>query len=181
MPTLKDLKRTDGAKNMGGIRNVGAIALIADTLLFPTVPAEITDFDTAAVISGNITFKAGKSFKEIYCTTGKGSVSSEQVGESDCRSWKNKCKIFFPGSQADALGAAAAYANSHIVVVVTENSAPGRKRIVGSKENPAEIVMSSITSAETSDGVKGWTFEVEAAAETPAPIYSGVITFTEAE
>lgn len=180
MITTKDLKRTDGAKNMGSIQNNGGYALIEDIATFPTVPAEITDFDTACLIDDDIVFKTGKCFKNIYCTTGKGSVTSDQVGESDGRSWQNKCKIFFPGSKADALGAAAALSNSHLVFAINENGVAGKTRLIGSKENPAEIVTSSITTAETADGLKGWSFEVQASAETPAPVYTGVVSYTPA-
>ncbi len=178
--TPKSLNHTDGAKNMGGIKNKGQFCLHSDILEFPDVPAEITDPDLAAVIDEDITFKATKCFKDIYCTTGKGSVIDEQVGERDCASWKSKGKIFFPGTKAQALGAAAAYQNADLVFLIHESSAAGGKRLIGTKDHPARIVMSSITSGETGDGVKGWTFEVEAEGETPAPIYTGVVTTTPA-
>lgn len=178
--TTKSLNHTDGMKNMGGIKNKGYFCLMADIDDLPDVPAEITDPDIAAVITTDITFIATKCWKEIYCTTGKGSVTDEQVGERDCTSWKSKGKIFFPGTKAQALGAAAAYQNADMCFLLPESSAAGGNRLIGTKDHPARIVMQSITTGETSDGVKGWTFEVEVEGETPAPIYSGVITLVPA-
>lgn len=178
--TQKDLTRTDGAKNMGGILNKAYYCLAADIATFPDVAAAITTLETAAVIATNITCKVGKKFNEIYCTTGKGAVNDEMVGEKDGHSFMNKFKAFFPGTKAEALGAAAAFANSHLVFIVPQAGVAGEKRVVGSPKHPAEIIMSSITSAETSDGLKGWSFEFEAPSETPAPIYSGEIPLTEA-
>ncbi len=165
---------------MGGILKKAWYALAADILTLPKVPADVTTLGTAAVIATDIVCKSTKQFHEIYCTTGKGSVTSEMVGEKDGHSFMNKFKAFFPDSEEDALGAATAFANSELIFIVPEAGVDGKKRVIGSLEHPAEIVISSFTSGETSDGLKGWTVEFEAPAETPAPIYTGVVPVTPA-
>lgn len=164
----------DGQENMGSIRTVVFWALHGDIANFPSIPSlsGLSNLEDAAKLTGDFTFSdVSKKFGKLYCTEDTGMVESEGVGEKDGRSFKNRLKIFHPGSEAQALGFLRLINNSG-GVFIAEN-AEGVKYVVGSEHFPAKVIEGSFTTTETSDGRKGFTMTVECASRMPAPIFEG--------
>lgn len=173
-----DLLHTDGSLNMGSIQVEAYYAPVGDFLVMPEVPNAPATLAEAAVIASNFTFKTGKCFKKMYITQDKGSVNDEIVGERDGKSFMNKLQAFHPGTKAEMLGFAALAANTGFIFIVVE--ADGQMRVIGSKAFPGKIDTGTITTSQTTAGLKGFTFEIGCASKTPAPIYTGTVALTPA-
>ena len=169
----------DGIDNPGGTQTIAFYAPLSAFAAggIPKVPANPTDFATSITIPTEFVFNSQEGFRKIYLTEDTGMVEDEGVGEKDGKSWRNKFKLFHPGSKAAALGFARWINNTGCIFLVKE--ADGQVRIVGSEQFPAKVDANTITTTETTDGRKGMTMEVSAASITPAPIYTGNIVESE--
>ena len=159
----------EGQDNMGSIQTTVFYAALSDFESLKPINPNPTNFSEAVQISAKHVFKAGKGFKRLYSTEEKGMLEDESVGETDSKSFRNKLKIFHPGTKIQALGFARWANNTGLILLAKE--ADGQIRQIGSEGFPARIETNNITTGETAEGPKGMTMEASCPSPTPAPIY----------
>lgn len=162
--------------NMGGTKQKIYYAPVRDFLAIQKpIAVPVTLEDTVKIVTAH-TFKTGFCFKEVYCTLDKGSVDLEPQGERDGKSFKQKAKIFYPGSKVEAIAFASNIKNDNLIVIIP--LADGTMIQVGSEDFPAQM-SPKFTSATNSGGIKGWEFEIEAM-ESVNFVYTSTITLVPA-
>ncbi len=164
------------ADNMGGTKQFIYIAPIDDFLTIETFDPAGTTLASAAEIPGDHIFKTGKCFKKIYCTLDKGSLKSDKQGERDGRSFKDMCKIFYPGSDLDVTGFANIVKNDRMMALIPMPD--GKVRQIGSEDFYAEI-SAAFDTGTNSGGIRGTEFEISSM-DSRMKIYTGVISLTPA-
>lgn len=125
--------------------------------------------------TGNFVTENGKYWQKIYSTQGKGSITSEVTGDTDCKMFINHGNFSFPDLPADALGFAKASVNDDFVYVV---KAAGRYHVIGSPDYRSNTSVAS-TSGDAAGSAKGLTITVDCPDVTPLPVYSGTLELTE--
>jgi hypothetical protein len=176
MPTLSDLLRADGAKATPGIKTIGYYALVADILTWPAFAGTATAAETVT-IEDDIVFNTGKKFFKIYSTKGLGKFTSKKEGVRDSKGNQNQVMFSHPGSTPALVGSMEIMTNSSIIVIVPDQN--GNFRILGSPDDPAQLVSAEEDSGDEYNTFNGMkiTFESTGA---PAPFYTGVISTTPA-
>ena len=161
-----------GADNMGGLSTVAYFAPASAIMQMP-------EFDPKDGITRKGEFKMaqGTCFVSIYVTYGTASLSSEPVGEADCRCSKLTGEFFHPGSTPEAATFARAVQNTQGVFAFKDTS--GRIRLVGDVVNPATVKAKHETGKKP-DERKGWTIAFEAYSERPITFFEGEIPTTPA-
>lgn len=169
---LPSLLWGDGDDNMGGLRTVAYYALHSDFTASghpePAARDAATALNDLVQIDSAPTFNSGKGWKQFYVTEDTSMVESELQGEKDGRSWINKFSGFTPGNKAQLLGFFRYITNAGVYFI--GDSAEGTKQLVGSRYWPAKLESAVPTTANTTAGRKGITFEFRHAAPYPAPI-----------
>ncbi len=165
--------------NMGGLTQLAYFAPITTFLSVkkptasPTTPADLVTIATAH------TFNSTYCFNKAYCTMNKGDFNAEPQGETDGKSFKQKFKIFLPGSLPAAHGFAAMAKNDNFLFLLEmPDSSTGGYLQVGTEMFPCKI-SPKFTSATNEGGVRGYEFE----GETVSPrnyIYTSTISLTPA-
>lgn len=170
-----DMEWADGAKNMGGIQTIGYYAPVSEIDNFPALPANPVTAAQEVTLeaSPGFTFLNSKFFRKLYSTMETAEVKDEVQGERDGKSFKHSAEFFFPGTSEEALAFAANANNTRMVFIFIEASG-GNRRVIGSREFPAEVSCSFTTGKATADR-KGMTVTVTSYGYTPAPLYDGVI------
>lgn len=165
--------------NMGGTTQLAYYAPIEDFLSIKTVTASPTTPADLVTIATAHTFKTGKCFKKLYCTMNRGTMDSESVGDIDGKSFKQKGKLFLPGSKAAAHGFAAMVKNDNFIILLeTADSAVTGYPQIGTEKFPAKI-SPKFTLATNEGGVRGYEFEFEAVTDRNY-IYTASVSLTPA-
>ena len=128
-----------------------------------------------ASYDGNFTTAAGKYWQKMYSTQGKGSITSETTGETDCKMFINHGNFSFPDLSPAALGFSKASVNDDFVYIV---KAAGRYHVIGSPDYRSNTSVAP-TSGDSAGSAKGVTFTVDCPDVTPLPIYAGTIALEE--
>jgi len=172
--TFADLTFEDGQDNMGGTQLIAYYAPEADILSMPgyaAVPATLADYGT---LSGNITCKPGKYFKQLYATPDTGKIDDNKIEGNDSNGFESIYEFFFPKQSAESIGFQRIAGTTKFVVVVLEND--GNKRVLGSKpKQPAVLASVAGTTDVASGGGKGATFQFRSRQNGPAPVLDGTI------
>lgn len=128
-----------------------------------------------ATLSGNFATQSGKYWQKMYSTQGKGNITSETTGETDCKMFINHGSFSFPDLSAEALGFTKASVNDDFVYIA---KAAGRYHVIGSPD-----YRSTTSGAPASGGAagsaKGIVFTVDCPDVTPLPIYAGTLELEE--
>lgn len=170
-----------GSVNPSGIGTT--IYRIAKRLIaaWPTIvddPDSAQSSDGPSVLSsysGSFTLVEGAVWDKIYSTQGKGSMSFEPVGETDCKMFNNKLQASFPDLTPAALGWSKTAANDDYVYI---GKSAGRYHIIGSPDYRC-VTSPQGTSGDAAGSAKGVTIDVECPDVTPLPLYVGNIVTAE--
>lgn len=126
---------------------------------------------TLSCYDGDFVLAAEAVWDKLYSTQGKGKITFEVTGETDCKMYTNKASLSFPDLTAEALAFSKAAANGDFVFIV---KAAGRYHVIGSPDYRA-VLSPSGDSGDAAGSAKGISFEVECPDVTPLPIYEGVL------
>ncbi len=176
MPDFGDLLWPNGSDNIGGTQVTHYYAPLSQIISLPVPPIPAASLDEMVTIDDNIVFFTGYKFHQMYSTLDTGRVQDKLVGETDGKSFESSFEWFFPGTLARALALITKFANSNMIFIAVE--ANGQNRIIGSRKFPAKLTLADVdTGGKTSDR-KGVKLKVESRGNTPAPIYTGIISLT---
>ena len=140
----------------------------------PSVEGTVKSLST---YDGDFVLAAGAVWDKLYSTQGKGKITFEVTGETDCKMYTNKASMSYPDLTAEALAFSKAAANGDFVFIV---KAAGRYHVIGSEDYRA-VLNPSGDSGDAAGSAKGIAFEVECPDVTPLPIYEGVIVLSDGE
>lgn len=134
----------------------------------PATPAaEVT-------LAGNFALEALAKWKRVNCIDLESEPTSEQQGETRCKTYSNKLKVQVSLTNEEATSMAKLAANTDLVWIFQERDS-GKFRVAGSEKFMTITKVSlAIGSAPTSK--KGTTLEIEAVDVCPFPFYDGLIT-----
>jgi hypothetical protein len=142
---FSDLDFKLGQINPSGISDIGFFIPKSDIASWPAIEDDLDDeAATAATIAGytgDFVLEATKTWKRIYSTQGKGKVTSEVTGETDCKMFVNKAELHYPKSTAEVRAFAKAACNGDFVFVIKHD---GKWYVVGHKDYRTVVTRISI-------------------------------------
>lgn len=144
-------------------------------------PTIVDDPDTAEAVddlckyAGDFILADGKVWDQIYSTQGKGKLTSEPTGETDCKMFLNKATFAFPDLTPAALGFSKTAANDDYVYIA---KSAGRYHVIGSPDYRS-VTSPNGDTGDAAGSAKGITFGVECPDVTPLPIYEGKLTLAD--
>lgn len=139
------------------------------------------DFETAediaeyANLDGDFTLESGKTWNRLYSTQGKGSISWEYQGETDCKVVVNKATLSYPKLNDQGRALAKYASNGDFVFIVKHD---GQFFLIGSQDYRATVTPNG-TSGDAPGSAKGITLEIECPGTTPLPVYTGTLTLSD--
>lgn len=173
----KDIDFAVGSVNPSGIADEVYFLPKPDISAWPEIanPEDAdASVDTVACYTGDFTLVEGKSFKKLYNTQGKGKVTAESTGETDCKMYLNKATLSYPKINKESIALAKASLNGDFVFVVKHD---GQFFIIGHPDY-RNSVASSFDSGDAAGSAKGVTITLECPDTTPLPIYTGILPIT---
>ena len=173
-----DIRFKLGSVNPSGISD--EVYYIAKQFIsaFPTIKDdfdEATDADEYAQYDGNFGLKDGKTWNRLYSTQGKGKISWEYQGETDCKVVVNKATLYYPKITNEARAFAKFASNGDFVFCVKHD---GKFYIIGNKDYRATLTPNG-DSGDAAGSAKGITIEIECPDTTPLPTYVGTIALSD--
>lgn len=120
---------------------------------------------------GDFILQEGKKFIRIYSTQGKGKLTFEPIGETDCKMFTNKASYSFPDLTPEAVGFSKMSVNDDFVYI---SKSAGRWHVIGSPDYRTVTAISGDT-GDAAGSAKGLSISVECPDATPLPIYLGKI------
>ncbi len=176
--TLADINFKIGSVNPSGISDEIFYIPKQDIVGWPSIA---NDFDTAednneyACYSGNFTLAASKAWHRLYNTQGKGKISWEYQGETDCKVVINKASLSYP-KLTDEIRAFAKFAsNGDFVFMVKHDS---KYYVIGNDDYRATVTPNG-DSGDAPGSAKGVTIDIECPDVTPLPTYSGTLPLSD--
>lgn len=142
----------------------------------PDESDEISEPDLST-LKGDFVLVDKQVWQKMYSTQGKGSATSETIGETDCKMFQNSATLSFPDLTAEALGFSKASVNDDFVYIV---KSAGRYHVIGSPDYRSETTIAP-TTGDSAGSAKGITFTVQCPDITPLPIYTGKIVTSDGE
>ena len=136
---------------------------------------EAADSDEYAQYDGSFTLKTGKTWNRLYSTQGKGKISWEYQGETDCKVVVNKATLSYPKITNEARAFAKFASNGDFVFCVKHD---GKFYIIGNKDYRATLTPNG-DSGDAAGSAKGITVEIECPDTTPLPTYVGNIVLSD--
>lgn len=121
----------------------------------------VSDFDLAG----------GRRWSHLYNTQGKGKISWEYQGETDCKVVVNKASLSYPKITGEIRAFAKSAANGDFVFVIRHD---GRFFVIGSRDYRATVTPNG-DSGDSAGSSKGVTIEIECPDTTPTPTYRGLL------
>lgn len=144
-------------------------------------PTINNDFDTAATVvayanlEGSFKLKTDKVWMRLYTTQGKGKISWEYIGETDCKMVSNKATFSYP-KITDEIRAFAKYASNGDFVFVVKHD--GKFFVIGSPDYRATLTPNG-DSGDAPGSAKGVTVDIECPDVTPLPVYEGALVLSD--
>lgn len=178
--TLANLEWPDGQTNPSGIKPIAYAILKRDIATFPKIKTDGATSSELVTYTEDFTLKEGVKWITVYSTQGKGKLTSEPTGETDCRGFTNKGTFSFPDLSVNAKALALKSANSNLVWVVPHYIAGGgvAYATLGGEHFNAKTDMKFDT-GDSFGSAKGMTTEVEAPDFYPLPNYEGLLETSE--
>lgn len=176
--THTDLTFVIGSVNPSGISDVVYFIPKSDISAWPTITDDFASANTEAAyatLTGDFTLKTGKKWARMYNTQGKGKVTFEYNGETDCKTVVNKLSIVYPKINQGGRALSKAMANGDYVFVAKHD---GKYYLIGSKDYRAVCSISG-DSGDAAGSAKGITVNIECPDTTPLPEYAGDIVLTD--
>lgn len=114
-------KNLPSGENMGGLTQKVFYGFHEDVEVWPAKPVNPLTLEESAVLTGNLTMKAGKRMFELYITDDTGEFNIEPVGEVDGKSFVEHLTFFHPGLQSKILGFLNAAKGRNMIFVVQDS------------------------------------------------------------
>ena len=175
---LSDINFEIGSVNPSGISDEVYFIPKNDISAWPTISDDFTtaqDADAYVQYDGNFTLKTGKKWIRLYNTQGKGKISHEYQGETDCKMVTNKASMSYPRITNEARAFAKYAANGDFVFVVKHD---GKFYLIGSPDYRATLTPNG-DSGDAPGSAKGITIEIECPDTTPLPTYVGTLILSD--
>ncbi len=175
---LSDISFNIGSVNPSGIGDEIYFIPKKDISAWPTINNDFDDADNAAeyaAYAGSFTLVSGKKWTRLYNTQGKGKISWEYTGETDCKVVTNKATFSYPRLTDDSRAFAKFASNGDFVFIAKHD---GNYYVIGSPDYRA-VVTPNGDSGDTAGSAKGITIEIECPDVTPLPTYSGDIVLSD--
>lgn len=169
-----DIRFKLGSVNPSGISDEVYFIAKQNIAGWPTIEDDFDEADDAdeyAQYDGNFTLKTGKKWNLLYSTQGKGKISWEYQGETDCKVVVNKATLSYPKITNEARAFAKFASNGDFVFCVKHD---GKFYIIGNKDYRATLTPNG-DSGDAAGSAKGITIEIECPDTTPLPTYVGTI------
>lgn len=176
---MSDINFNLGSVNPSGI--AGDIVYFIPKAHIVTFPTINDDFDDAADAAeyaqydGSFTLASGKKWIRLYTTQGKGKISWEYQGETDCKVVVNKASLSYPKITNEARSFAKFASNGDFVFVVKHD---GKYYVIGN-ENYRAILTPNGDSGDAAGSAKGMTTDIECPDTTPLPTYVGTLVLSD--
>lgn len=176
--TLSDINFKIGSVNPSGISDEVFFIPKQEITGWPTISS---DFDTAtnnaaySNYSGNFTLATGKVWHRLYSTQGKGKITWEYTGETDCKVVVNKASLSYP-KLTDEIRAFAKFASNGDFVFIVKHD--GSYYVIGNDDYRATVTPNG-DSGDAAGSAKGVTIEIECPDVTPLPTYSGTLALSD--
>lgn len=167
-----------GSVNPSGIKDIVYFIPKEDITAWPTI---VDNFQTApnakkyTVYDGDFTLATGKHWIQLYTTQGKGKITFESTGETDCKMFVNKASLSYPKITDDARALAKYAANGDFVFCIKHD---GKYYIIGSPDYRATISPNG-DSGDAPGSSKGIPLEIECPDTTPLPVYEGTLVLSD--
>lgn len=176
---LGNLDFNIGSVNPSGIGTTLYRIAKRDITSWPGIIDDINEeeatVDKLAKYDGDFVLATGKVWDKIYSTQGKGKLTYESVGETDCKMFTNHATFSFPDLTPAALGFSKTAANDDYVYIV---KSAGRYHVIGSPDYRSTTSPAG-DSGDSAGSAKGITFTVDCPDVTPLPLYEGKVELKE--
>lgn len=172
----ESLPWNDGQINPSGIKTAIYWALKSELQRpLPTIATAPASASENVNVDGDFVMVAGKTFKSLYSTQGKGKVYWEPMGEKDHKMFVNKGTFSFPDISDAAKSMTKQTINSNVVFVVALPHETEKRFVMLGDEDWDVTVSIKGDSGDAPGSAKGLTIEVEAPCTTPLPGYKGIL------
>ena len=173
-----DIRFKLGSVNPSGISD--EVYYVAKQFI-KTWPTLEDDFDAAedadayAQYDGSFELVSGKTWNRFYSTQGKGKISWEYQGETDCKVVVNHATLSYPKITNEARAFAKFASNGDFVFCVKHD---GKYYIIGNRDYRATLTPNG-DSGDAAGSAKGITMKIECPDTTPLPTYVGNILLSD--
>lgn len=182
---LADIDFEIGSVNPSGVNDIVFFIPKADISAWPVIE---NDFATATDVTNYVqygktgttpaldfTLKTGKKWIRIYTTQGKGKITWEYQGETDCKMVTNKATLSYPRLTNEGRAFAKYASNGDFVFIVKHD---GKYYVIGSPDYRATLTPNG-DSGDAPGSAKGITVEIECPDVTPLPTYIGELVLSD--
>lgn len=128
-----------------------------------------------AEYEGDFELQQGRWWSRIYNTQGKGKITWEYQGETDCKVVINKASLSYPKITTEIAAFAKFASNGDFVFCIKHD---GNYHIIGSPDYRATLTPNG-DSGDSAGSAKGVTIDMECPDTTPLPTYKGVIVLAD--
>lgn len=174
-----DLAFEDEPENMGGMTTVAYLGLSNEIDAWASLKKNPSNATEAVTLVGSFTMKADKKFHQIYVTPDTFSLDSENQGEIDGQSFRQKGEFLYPGTSVEALAFCRKINNARgILIGINPNT--GDRLVIGSKDRPCYFKPSMTTGKAAADR-RGVKVEFWSDSFVPASIYNGAIPLSDGD
>lgn len=174
---FSDIDFKIGSVNPSGISDELYYINKADIVSWPTIQNDLetaTDDDNYTQYTGNFSLKTDAYWHRLYNTQGKGKLSWEYQGETDCKVPVNKAEFSYPKINNKIRSFAKFAANGDFVFVAKHD---GQYYVIGSPDYRATVTPNGDT-GDSAGSAKGVSFSIECPDVTPLPTYAGTLTLS---
>lgn len=176
---FQDINFRVGQVNPSGIAPILFYATKEEIASFPTIiDDDLADEATPATFAsydGDFVMVGVKSFKRLYSTQGKGKITFEATGETDCKMCLNKGEFSYPRITEEARAYAKAAVNGDLVHVIKHD---GKFYVVGSPDYRCVMTING-DSGDAAGSDKGLKISIECPDTTPLPQYKGILKLSD--
>lgn len=176
--TWGDIPFKIGSVNPSGLSGNEAFWAHKDWITaFPTMandPDNAT-LETYINYSGSFAMASGATFLRLYTTQGKGSFTSEAIGEKDVKMYNNTLTLSFPKITDEVRGFVKLFNNGDAVLVVKHD---GKYYVFGNQDYRNDITC-SISSGDEAGSAKGVTITAVVPDVTPCACYTGTLALSD--
>lgn len=176
---FEDMLWADGKINPSGIATELFYIPKSHIKTFPVPAAVPASASENVSLAGDFELVAGKTWKRLHSTQGKGSVTFEKTGEKECGMVLNKGTFKFPDIDDAAKNLAKNSINASIVFVAKlPHQSEKRYVVLGNIDYDSEVKVNG-NSGDEPGSDKGITIEVEVPDFTPLPNYEGALVLSD--
>lgn len=178
---LRDINFTIGSVNPCGIGDNVYFIPKNQISRWPTIlddfESQIGSIENYACYEGSFELVKGAQWLKLYSTQGKGKISWEYLGETDCKMVKNKASLSYPKLNIQGRAFAKYAANGDFVFLVEHD---GGFYVIGHPTYRATLTPNG-DSGDAPGSAKGITIEIECPDTTPLPLYKGTLRMTDGD